>query len=182
MATPTGMHSQTLSGFRTELRPAARTCMLVVGEGAVTTHELPVRGALELEGARVVVDDAGVWLETFGGRTALVAGEAIELGTRLALLATFTPPAVAWLEAQRWPHGTSGDDPIRSQTLAALASCNGNQTRAARMLGIARSTLVKRLDAYGTPRPQKGLCYNHDHAVRSRAGDRLDSGTPDGLA
>ena len=49
----------------------------------------------------------------------------------------------------------SDNDPIRARTLTVLAACNGNQTRAARDLGIARSTLVKRLDAYGTPRPQK---------------------------
>jgi two-component system, NtrC family, response regulator AtoC len=53
------------------------------------------------------------------------------------------------------PSPVIDDDPIRLRTLAVLAACNGNQTRAARDLGIARSTLVKRLDAYGTPRPQK---------------------------
>jgi two-component system, NtrC family, response regulator AtoC len=37
----------------------------------------------------------------------------------------------------------------------ALARARGNQTRAARMLGIARSTLVKRMELYGLPRPRK---------------------------
>lgn len=71
--------------------------------------------------------------------------EAIERGeVRLATL--IVPP----------PDPAPGDDdPVRAETLAALARCHGNQTRAARLLGIARSTLVKRLDAYGTPRPQK---------------------------
>jgi DNA-binding NtrC family response regulator len=46
-------------------------------------------------------------------------------------------------------------DPDRARTLDAIARCHGNQTRAARMLGIARSTLVKRLDAYKAPRPRK---------------------------
>ena len=47
------------------------------------------------------------------------------------------------------------DDPEHARTLQALEQCNGNQTRAARMLGIARSTLVKRLDHYNVPRPRK---------------------------
>jgi len=40
--------------------------------------------------------------------------------------------------------------------VAALDACGGNQTRAAKMLGISRRTLVQRLDAYGVPRPKKG--------------------------
>jgi two-component system response regulator AtoC len=37
----------------------------------------------------------------------------------------------------------------------ALASCGGNQSRAAKLLGMARSTLVLRLEAHGIIRPRK---------------------------
>jgi DNA-binding NtrC family response regulator len=37
----------------------------------------------------------------------------------------------------------------------ALRACGGNQTRAARTLGISRNTLQARMDAFGIPRPRK---------------------------
>jgi transcriptional regulator with PAS, ATPase and Fis domain len=43
----------------------------------------------------------------------------------------------------------------RTRILEALERAGGNQSRAARDLGISRRLLVERLDAYGTPRPRK---------------------------
>ncbi len=43
----------------------------------------------------------------------------------------------------------------RQRILAALERCNGNQTRAADLLGMPRRTFVKRLGAYGIARPRK---------------------------
>jgi DNA-binding protein Fis len=40
--------------------------------------------------------------------------------------------------------------------VAALEACHGNQTQAAKMLGISRRTLVSRLDSLSLPRPRKG--------------------------
>jgi DNA-binding NtrC family response regulator len=37
----------------------------------------------------------------------------------------------------------------------ALAKTNGNQSAAARMLGIGRHALIKRIEAYGIGRPRK---------------------------
>jgi two-component system, NtrC family, response regulator AtoC len=39
--------------------------------------------------------------------------------------------------------------------LDALASCGGNQTQAAKLLGISRGTLVSRLERFGVSRPRK---------------------------
>ena len=43
----------------------------------------------------------------------------------------------------------------KQRIVDALAACAGNQTHAARMLGISRATLVNRLDQYGIKRPRK---------------------------
>jgi hypothetical protein len=52
----------------------------------------------------------------------------------------------------------SEDDPSleeRERILAALQACAGNQTRAARALGISRATLVNKLAIHRLPRPRK---------------------------
>ena len=58
------------------------------------------------------------------------------------------------------------DDPKkeaeRQRMLDALATCNGNQTRAAELLGMPRRTFVYKLESYGIPRPQKGSARDKD--------------------
>jgi DNA-binding NtrC family response regulator len=44
----------------------------------------------------------------------------------------------------------------RERILAALAECAGNQSRAARSLGMTRKTFIARLESYGVARPKKG--------------------------
>ena len=71
------------------------------------------------------------------GRVARAAGE---------------PPGAA-------PRGATLRDDVdeleRRRILDALDSCSGNQTRAARLLGISRNTLAARLEQFGIPRPRK---------------------------
>ena len=43
----------------------------------------------------------------------------------------------------------------RQRILDMLARCGGNQSEAARQLGISRRTMVSRLGDYGVPRPRK---------------------------
>ncbi|HVU52164.1 MAG TPA: sigma 54-interacting transcriptional regulator [Polyangia bacterium] len=45
----------------------------------------------------------------------------------------------------------------RQRMVEALVAANGNQTRAAQLLGMPRRTFVSKLDQYLIPRPQKGL-------------------------
>ncbi len=43
----------------------------------------------------------------------------------------------------------------RTRIQQALDACSGNQTQAARILGMSRRTLLNRLEEYGLPRPRK---------------------------
>jgi two-component system, NtrC family, response regulator AtoC len=61
-------------------------------------------------------------------------------------------PAAGALE----PIARVRNDAEREHILTALEHCAGNQTRAARLLGISRRVLVDRLEKYGIPRPRKG--------------------------
>jgi DNA-binding NtrC family response regulator len=49
----------------------------------------------------------------------------------------------------------SVSEPERKRILDALEQCGGNQTRAAKLLGMSRGTLVNRLNAINVPRPRK---------------------------
>jgi len=53
------------------------------------------------------------------------------------------------------PPGLSDDERAdRRKVIAVMAECGGNQTRAAKKLGMARGTLIERLKRYGIKRPQ----------------------------
>jgi DNA-binding NtrC family response regulator len=63
------------------------------------------------------------------------------------------PPPIAATDERSLPSAVA--DLERQRILDTLVLCGGNQTRAARTLGISRNTLLARLDAYGLPRPRK---------------------------
>jgi transcriptional regulator with AAA-type ATPase domain len=44
----------------------------------------------------------------------------------------------------------------KERIVSVLASVDGNQTKAAALLGISRRALINRIEAYGLPRPRKG--------------------------
>jgi DNA-binding NtrC family response regulator len=75
---------------------------------------------------------------------------------KLAALWVTPPAAGAPAPAAAAPAPAStGGDAERQRIIDALAECGGNQTRAAKLLGISRRTLLYRLDAMAIARPQK---------------------------
>jgi len=56
----------------------------------------------------------------------------------------------------------------RARIVDALQMCNGNQTKAAEMLGISRRTLVSRLTEYDLPRPRKAINSQSNRSEKGR--------------
>ena len=102
---------------------------------------------------------------TANERVSLELGESVELGSttfvlqrRIATNGTPKPPPVpVLLSSAPTPKSlqTQIDDLERVQILEALDACAGNQSRAARMLGMHRGTFIRRLEAYSVRRPRK---------------------------
>ncbi|MBX3192622.1 MAG: sigma 54-interacting transcriptional regulator [Labilithrix sp.] len=69
-------------------------------------------------------------------------------------------PSAPRVEAARPASATPMRDEFaeleRTRILEAMEKCGNNQSRAARMLGISRTTLIKRLESYQFVRPRKG--------------------------
>ena len=55
------------------------------------------------------------------------------------------------------PKEVTGEDTQdeRQRLIRALEECGGNQTRAAKLLGISRRTLINRIEQWQLPRPKK---------------------------
>jgi transcriptional regulator with PAS, ATPase and Fis domain len=52
------------------------------------------------------------------------------------------------------PSPVKGEDE-KARIVRALEACGGNQTRAAKLLGVSRRTLINRLEQFDLPRPKK---------------------------
>jgi two-component system, NtrC family, response regulator AtoC len=64
-------------------------------------------------------------------------------------------PQTSATEVSSEPDERSWGNDERQRIVDALAASAGNQSRAARLLGMPRRTFVAKLDTYAIPRPQK---------------------------
>jgi two-component system, NtrC family, response regulator AtoC len=67
------------------------------------------------------------------------------------ILPEHLPPQIASAVAAVGPEGVA----TRDRVIDALAQCDGNQTRAAELLGVSRRTLINRMIEFDLPRPRK---------------------------
>ncbi len=86
-------------------------------------------------------------------RAVLLAGEQPIAPVHLAVEAT--PALRSGSSAPTASGGRDHDTIERQRIIDALSRCNGNQSLAAKELGIPRRTLVRRLETYKLPRPRK---------------------------
>jgi DNA-binding NtrC family response regulator len=84
-------------------------------------------------------------------RAVLLVGDGDAIDAAALQLATPAAPAAA--PAGDLQHELAAIE--KQRIVEALARCDGNQTKAAELLGMPRRTLVKRLAEYGIPRPRK---------------------------
>jgi len=121
-------------------------CLLVIGDGFVSTHALPARGDLIL--GRAAEADIAIDVSCISRRHALLRiGASIQIEDLGSANGTF-------VDDRRLARGvvaSDGPDDIED----ALARAGANQTRAAKLLGSSRRTLIARLDEHGLPRPRK---------------------------
>jgi DNA-binding NtrC family response regulator len=68
--------------------------------------------------------------------------------------ATAAPPLAPMREPPS-ALGRQDPDAERARIADALEQCAGNQTRAARLLGVSRRTLINHLERLNMPRPKK---------------------------
>ncbi len=71
------------------------------------------------------------------------------------MLPKASAPAAGWAEAAPANPPSHLLELAHQEILDSLTKSGGNQTEAARLLGISRVTLAKRLEQYGIPRPRK---------------------------
>jgi two-component system, NtrC family, response regulator AtoC len=127
-----------------ELRNVIERAVLLARDGVITPELLPT----EVTGAEPPRNDASrpsppparPPMPTLTGDEATFAGTDSVTGDYPALTEAPLAGALEQLE--------------RARIVDALAKCNGNQTRAAQLLGVTRRVLIKRIERYNLPRPR----------------------------
>ncbi len=150
-----------------ELRNVVERAVLLCSSGPITLAHLPVEKMSATFAARQVQQRTVLFPKPEA--TPLESAAAAEAIREEVPVSLTPPPSMARIHV----NGTSPSQRLkatsslkelridmrdyeRQRILDALASCAGNQTAAAKLLGVSRRMLVNRLNLYGIPRPRKG--------------------------
>jgi DNA-binding NtrC family response regulator len=90
----------------------------------------------------------------FGGRSRQAESRPRDVGRNSESRALANDSGVPPSEGSVLPNIDGENE--RDRIIRALEACGGNQTRAAKVLGVSRRTLINRLEQFQLPRPKKG--------------------------
>jgi transcriptional regulator with GAF, ATPase, and Fis domain len=124
------LHAYSWPGNVRELKNVMERAPFLCAGGPVTAEHIPRDGAAEDE----LFPDEEERTEVFVPAHAPVRNNPAALGAA---------------------GGSASDDAERARITQALEQCAGNQTRAARLLGVSRRTLINHLERLNMPRPKK---------------------------
>jgi len=132
-----------------ELRNVVERAVLLCGAGPIQPQHLPLEKMRVTFGVQASEAMTPPQLAAWPARPPLVHS-----GRSTA--PTIAPPEPVDPEPAtvRVPSPSEPEEKVR--ILNALAECAGNQTAAARLLGVSRRTLINKLELYGITRPRKG--------------------------
>jgi two-component system response regulator AtoC len=137
-----------------ELRNVIERAVLLCGdEASITAEHLPVQKMKATFSTRMAIPPEVLALTRATAPSpprATRAASDNEWTGQITLDGRDPPPPVAGSMRDEM------DAVERRRILDALDQCAGNQTQAAKLLGISRRTLVNRLESYELPRPRKG--------------------------
>jgi len=134
-----------------ELRNAIERAVLLAGDGPIQREHFPVEKMTATVSTPLSHPPQP---QVAHAPTAVgIEGLTSPINTLRPPLAPPSPVPEAGSLADRLRHQVR--DLERQHILDALTRCGGNQTRAAKELGISRRTLISRLEEYNIPRPLK---------------------------
>jgi two-component system, NtrC family, response regulator AtoC len=137
------LHAYSWPGNVRELKNIMERAPFLCENGKITASQIPQQPLNELEDGEFAPEDQD--------RTQVFAPLRVPKFSEDRPLAD--PPSSG-------PRSDPGLPPIdseeeRQRVLRALEQCGGNQTRAAKVLGVSRRTLINRVERLNLPRPKK---------------------------
>jgi DNA-binding NtrC family response regulator len=133
------LHHYSWPGNVRELKNVMERAPFVCAGGPITAEHIPTQASEDLfspeevEPTEVFIPARAPWKEP---------------------TATAAPPLAPMREPPS-ALGRQDPDAERARIADALEQCAGNQTRAARLLGVSRRTLINHLERLNMPRPKK---------------------------
>ena len=144
------MHRYPWPGNVRELKNVMERAPFVCEAGLLTEEHIPQEAFDEENGLFEPEDDEPTHVIASRPFASTQSNQAV----RSTDLQASHPPSLGAPGLDVARHGIDSEEE-RQRVLSALEQCAGNQTRAAKLLGVSRRTLINRLERLHMPRPKK---------------------------